>query len=112
MTSISIYLHKIKKIMGQTAVTIRMDSDIKQRFDLLCQDFGMSANTAFNVFARAVVRNKGIPFAIQSSLDSDAVEDGREAVAKMRAISTANGNSEMSLDEINAEIAAARAGRK
>ena len=107
-----VYLHKTKKIMAQTAVTIRMDSDVKKRFDLLCQDFGMSANTAFNVFARAVVRNKGIPFAIQSSRDSDVVEDAREAVAKMRAISTANGNSEMSLDEINAEIAAARVGRK
>ena len=112
MTSISIYLHKIKKIMGQTAVTIRMDSDIKKRFDILCQDFGMSANTAFNIFARAVVRNKAIPFEIQSTKDSDVVENARKAVAKMRAISSANGNSEMSLDEINAEIAASRAERK
>lgn len=89
-----------------------MDSDIKKRFELLCQDFGMSANTAFNIFARAVVRSKGIPFAIQSRSDSEVVDNAREAIAKMRAISTANGNSEMSLDEINAEIAAARAERK
>lgn len=107
-----VYLHKIMKTMAQTAVTIRMDSDIKKRFDLLCQDFGMSANTAFNIFARAVVRSKGIPFAIQSGNDSEIVDNAREAIAKMRAISTANGNSEMSLDEINAEIAAARAERK
>lgn len=38
--------------MGQAAVTIRMDADIKRQFDALCQDFGMSANTAFNIFAR------------------------------------------------------------
>ena len=99
-------------IMAQTAVTIRMDSDIKKRFDRLCQDFGMSANTAFNIFARAVVRNKGIPFAIQSAGDSDVVAAAREAASEMRNISASNGNSQMSLDEINAEIAASRAARK
>ena len=39
--------------MGQTAFTVRMDSDVKKQFDELCKDFGMSSNTAFNVFARA-----------------------------------------------------------
>lgn len=34
------------------------------------------------------------------------------AVRSMQAISEANGNSKMTLDEINAEIAAARAERK
>lgn len=98
--------------MAQTAVTIRMDSDIKKSFDLLCQDFGMSANTAFNIFARAVVHSKGIPFPIQSEKTYDIVKDAREAVESMRAISTDNGNSDMSLEEINAEIAAARSVRK
>jgi DNA-damage-inducible protein J len=98
--------------MAQTAVTIRMDSDIKKRFDLLCQDFGMSANTAFNIFARAVVRNKAIPFEIQSTKDSEVVENARKAVERMRAISSVNGNSEMGLDEINAEIAASRSERR
>ncbi len=111
MTPIFISLHE-NKAMAQTAVTIRMDSDIKKKFDLLCQDFGMSANTAFNIFARAVVRSKGIPFPIQSGKDSEVIDNARKAVASMRAISTANGNSEMKLEEINEEIAAARAGLK
>ena len=34
-------------IMSQTAVTIRIDSDIKNKFDELCNEFGMSVNTAF-----------------------------------------------------------------
>ncbi len=97
--------------MAQTAVTIRMDSDVKKKFDILCQDFGMSANTAFNIFARAVVRCKGIPFSIQSGKESDIVDNARAAMSKMRAISTVNGNSELSLDEINAEISAVRAER-
>lgn len=94
--------------MGQTAVTIRMDSNIKQQFDALCQDFGMSANTAFNIFARSVVRSRSIPFEIQADSREAISARAREAILKMRSISEANGNSEMTLDEINAEIRAVR----
>lgn len=94
--------------MGQTAVTIRMDSNIKQQFDALCQDFGMSANTAFNIFARSVVRSRSIPFEIQADSKESISAKACEAILKMRAISEANGNSEMALDEINAEILAVR----
>ena len=53
--------------MTQTAMTIRMDSELKVQFDALCDEFGMSTNTAFNIFARAVVRNRRIPFVIEAS---------------------------------------------
>lgn len=90
--------------MGQTAITIRMDADIKRQFDTLCQDFGMSANTAFNIFARAVVRSRSIPFEIQADTEETIAAKAREAILKMRTISEANGNSEMTLNEINDEI--------
>ena len=95
--------------MGQTAITIRIDADIKRQFDTLCQDFGMSTNTAFNIFARSVVRNRSIPFEIHADSKETIAAKAREAILKMRAISEANGNSEMTLDEINAEIQAIRA---
>ena len=38
--------------MGQTAFTVRIDVEVKKMFDNLCKDFCMSANTAFNMFAR------------------------------------------------------------
>ena len=57
--------------MGQTSITIRIDSNIKQQFDALCQDFGMSANTAFNIFARSVVKNRKIPFDIKADSKED-----------------------------------------
>lgn len=98
--------------MGQAAVTIRMDADIKKQFDDLCQDFGMSANTAFNIFARSVVRSRSIPFEIQADSKEAIAAKAREAILKMRAISEAIGNSEMTLDEINAEIQAVRSQRK
>lgn len=44
--------------MAQATFSIRMDTALKQQFDRLCVDFGMNATTAFNIFARAVVREK------------------------------------------------------
>ena len=50
--------------MAQVSMTVRMDSELKQAFDSLCSEFGMSSNTAMNVFARAVVQRGKIPFEI------------------------------------------------
>ena len=53
--------------MAQTTFRVRMDENLKSQFEELCAEFGMSAATAFNIFARAVVRERRIPFAIQAS---------------------------------------------
>ena len=50
--------------MAQVSMTVRMDSGLKASFDALCEQFGMSANTAINIFAKTVVRRKKIPFEI------------------------------------------------
>ncbi len=50
--------------MSTTAISIRLDSDIKEQFDNLCREFGISTNAAFNLFARTVVRELSIPFLI------------------------------------------------
>ena len=53
--------------MAQSAVTVRMDSEMKMQFDALCEQFGMSANTAFNIFVKAVIRSRSIPFTIKGA---------------------------------------------
>jgi DNA-damage-inducible protein J len=55
--------------MGQTTLSIRMDDDIKRRFDIFCADAGMNATVAVNMFARAVLREKCIPFKITGNDD-------------------------------------------
>ncbi len=47
-------------------MTVRMDSELKKSFDALCSQFGLSANAAMNVFARAVVQRGRIPFELVS----------------------------------------------
>lgn len=90
--------------MAQTAFTVRMESDTKKRFDELCRDFGMSANTAINVFARAVVREERIPFDLETEAEREKREAARrfgELFYKMREDVQRRGVPEMSLDEIN-----------
>jgi len=53
--------------MAQATFSVRMDFDLKKEFDRLCAEFGMTATTAINVFAKAVVREKKIPFEIVSN---------------------------------------------
>ena len=50
--------------MAQTNVNIRMDENLKQEFDWLCAELGLNMTTAFNLFARTVVRQHKIPFEI------------------------------------------------
>ena len=97
--------------MAQTAMTIRMDQDLKVQFDALCNEFGMSTNTAINIFARAVVRKRRIPFVIEAPAKEDVMDKGKAAFDELRRIAAENGLSGMSLEEINEEIRLAREGK-
>lgn len=94
---------KTSILMGQTAFTVRMDADVKKQFDNLCKDFGMSANTAFNMFARAVIKQERLPFDVESER-LVRLERAWEAVERMRASAVANGIADMSMEEIDEEI--------
>ena len=43
-----------------------MDEDLKRQFDTFCSDVGMTMTTAFCIFAKAVVRERRIPFEISA----------------------------------------------
>lgn len=96
------------RIMAQSALTIRLDSDLKMQFDSLCEEFGMSTNTAFNIYVRQVVRSRRIPFAIEAPAKDDIMGKGRAAFYEMRQAAADAGIQDMSLDEINEEIRLAR----
>ena len=98
-------------IMSQSAYTIRLDSDLKNRFDALCEGFGMSASTAFNIYVRTVVRKRRIPFEIEMT-ENDAIhEEGRHAFMEIRKMAEQGAFPDMTLDEINEEIRLAREGK-
>ena len=55
--------------MSQTTFSVRMDTEIKKEFDSFCNQVGMNATTAFNMFARAVLREKRLPFEVTTESD-------------------------------------------
>lgn len=94
-------------------MTVRLDAQMKSQFDVLCEQFGMSANTAINIFVNAVVRSKSIPFSISVTDEKEAVRQRAiKAIESMRKSAEESGVSEMTLDEINEEIRLAREERK
>ena len=45
-----------------TNLTISMDSDLKEKADVLFSELGMDLSTAFNLFVKKSLRVGGIPF--------------------------------------------------
>ena len=98
--------------MSQATFSVRMDEQLKRQFDGLCQEFGMTASTAINVFARAVVRQRKIPFDIAAP-ETDVTRDrALQAFQAIREEAKANGVSDLSLEEINEEIRRTRLNEK
>ena len=54
--------------MAQTNVNIRMDENTKKEFNAFCNEIGISVSSAFNMFAKTVVREHRIPFEITTDV--------------------------------------------
>lgn len=98
--------------MGVATFSVRMDETLKKQFDMLCSDFGMNASTAINVFARAVVRERKIPFEITSPEPEVTREKVMQAFMALRTQAQKDFPNGMSLDEINEEIRKTRYGEE
>mgnify|MGYP001660639775 FL=1 len=55
--------------MANVNLNIRLDENLKNEFGRICESMGMSMSTAFNVFAKAVVSERAIPFEVKASDD-------------------------------------------
>ena len=53
--------------MAQTTLSVRIDADVKRQLDALCADVGMSTSTAINLFAKAFIRERRLPFDVVAS---------------------------------------------
>lgn len=50
--------------MAQTNLNIRIDENVKIEFDKLCTELGLTMTAAINMFAKAMIRQQGIPFEV------------------------------------------------
>ena len=90
--------------MANTNINISMDSDLKQQFELFCEDMGMTMSTAFNIYARKVVREYRIPFEIGGEVPNpetrEAIKNARAGIGMSQAFSTV----EELMEDLNADL--------
>ena len=68
--------------MAQTSINVRTDDQLKKQFDIVCNELGLNLSTAINIFMKAVVREREIPFKI-SAAPSFMVNSKEELDAKL-----------------------------
>ena len=92
-----------------TNITIRINKETKRDFETFCDNVGINLTTAFNMFVKATLRARTLPFAV-SDIDTrkQARLELQEAFEDLQKESLANGNDKMTLDDINALIAECR----
>ena len=93
--------------MAVATFSVRMDEKLKKEFDELCTQFGMNISAAINIFARAVVRERRIPFEISAAPSNT----GMLAFQSLRQQAKSSGLRGLSRCEINREIAKSRKSR-
>ena len=97
--------------MGEVTINVRMDEILKIQFETLCNSLGMDMSTVVNIFARAAVKENKIPFELSAS-DFYSKENALKTFNDIRKKAIENGTADMTMEEIDEEIAKARKGIK
>ncbi len=93
--------------MASIVFTVEMEENLKHSFEVVCDSLGIGVSEAVSLFATAVVNEGRIPFEIDDQPPSRGEALGFFELGRSQA--QANNPDGMTLDEINAVIAAARA---
>ena len=73
--------------MSQTTVSIRMDDALKNDFDSICNELGMTMSTAVVMLAKKMAREKRLPFevSIDPFYSSSNMKALQESIEQMKA---------------------------
>ena len=93
--------------MANVNYTLRVDETDKKKAEQVFKTLGMTLSTGINIYLKAVGRQQRIPFslAVNDTVPAASLSD---VFKSLQEESVQNGVSEMTLDEINAEIATYR----
>ena len=69
--------------MTTTTVEIPMDIELNKRMNDVCRSLGISVGTAFNVFARQMVQDRGFPSGIR--INEEPNEESLKAIEDIEA---------------------------
>lgn len=91
--------------MANGLLQLRIDDGLKQEAAEIYSQLGLDLPTAIRMFLTRSVQVRGIPFSMRLP---DGDYQAIAAMKRMSRMAEENGVADMTLDEINAEIAAAR----
>ena len=98
--------------MATSLLQVRVDDDLRAEAAKVFERLGIDTSTAVRIFLKRAVLENGIPFRMTLPKEPYAAERGYRALMEISNESEKNGLSEMSLDEINAEIDDSRNARR
>lgn len=61
--------------MAQVNINIRTDEDLKNNFNKLCEDLGLTMTTAFTSFMKMALQENAIPFKLERKNTLNSVLD-------------------------------------
>ena len=94
--------------MANSLVQFRVDDTEKLEEMQICERLGLNLQSYLRMCLSRLVQERGIPFSMHIEEENNSFIN---AVRKAQQIAEENGIANMSLEEINAEIAEARKGR-
>ena len=98
--------------MATSLLQVRVEDSLKEQAAIVFENLGIDTSTAVRMFLKRSVMENGIPFRMTLPKTPYVAERGYRAMVEMSDSAKKNGISDMSLDEINAEIEASRRERK
>ena len=91
--------------MANNLVQFRVDDDLKLQATVVCNKLGLDLQSYLRMCLSRLVSDNGIPFSMKIEKTDNK---GIAAMRKAQRIAERKGVSDMTLDEINAEIAEVR----
>lgn len=94
--------------MASSVVQIRVDEQLRNEATEVYEKLGIDLPTAVRMFLKRSVLDNGIPFKMTLPKEEYKASRAVRALREIQEEAVLNGVSDMSLEEINAEIAEAR----
>lgn len=98
--------------MGTSVMQFRVDDELKAQASAICEELGIDLPTALRIFMKRTVLANGIPFNMTLPRQDYKCDRAVRALHELGENARKNGTAAMTLEEINAEIAAVRRERE
>lgn len=67
--------------MAQTTITFRIDEDMKEELNGICEALGLTLSGALTIFAKKMINERGLPFEVKLSPNFETIKAMKEVEA-------------------------------